>query len=160
MPTPQNPDVVPFVDYVLLPTRALIGTTQAGVPAPFNTVGVTYPLQDGAVLTNAEVKDVRDATDAYNATIASVAAAKGLALVDTKAIMTQLLNGGIRFGNYHMTASYITGGTFSLDGIHPSARGYAYIANEFLKAIGVTYGSSIPAVSPGNYQIQYPESLN
>lgn len=150
----------PFVDYILLPTRALIGTTQAGVPAPFNTVGVTYPLQDGAVLTNAEVGDIKTATDAYNTTIQNVATAKGLAFVDTKAIMTQLLNGGIRFGNYHMTASYITGGTFSLDGIHPSARGYAYIANEFLKAIGVAYGSSIPAVSPGNYQIQYPQTLN
>ncbi len=150
----------PFVDYILLPTRALIGTTQAGVPAPFNTVGVTYPLQDGAVLTNAEVADVKAATDAYNTTIQNVASAKGLALVDTKAIMTQLLNGGIRFGNYHMTASYITGGTFSLDGIHPSARGYAYIANQFLKAIGVTYGSSIPEVNPGNYQIQYPQTLN
>ena len=160
VPTPLNPNAVRFVDYVLLPTRALIGTTQAGVPPPFNTVGVTYPLQDGAVLTNAEAKDVEDATDAYNATIANVAAAKGLAFVDTKAIMTQLLNGGIRFGNHHMTASYITGGTFSLDGIHPSARGYAYIANEFLKAIGVAYGSSIPAVSPGNYQIQYPQTLN
>lgn len=150
----------PFVDYILLPTRALIGTTQAGVPAPFNTVGVTYPLQDGAVLTNAEVADIKTATDAYNATIANVASAKGLALVDTKAIMAQLLNGGIRFGNYHMTASYITGGTFSLDGIHPSARGYAYIANQFLKAIGATYGSSIPEVNPGNYQIQYPQTLN
>jgi lysophospholipase L1-like esterase len=74
--------------------------------------------------------------------------------------MAQLLNGGIRFGNYHMTASYITGGTFSLDGIHPSARGYAYIANQFLKAIEATYGSSIPEVNPGNYQIQYPQTLN
>ena len=149
-----------FVDYVLLPTRTIIGTPQAGVPAPFNTIGVTYPLQDGSVLTNAEVGEVRVATDAYNITIQNAANAKGLALVDTKAIMSQLLNGGIRFGNHHLTATYVTGGAFSLDGIHPSARGYAFIANEFLKSISATYGSSMPAINIGNYPIQYPQSLN
>lgn len=150
----------PFIDYILLPTRGLIGTTQAGAPSPFNTLGVTYPLQDGAVLTHAEVLDVENATNAYNITIKNVADAKGLAFVDTKAIMSKLLNGGIRFGNSHMTASYITGGTFSLDGIHPSARGYAYIASEFIKSISATYGSSFPAINPGNYQIQYPKNLD
>lgn len=149
-----------FVDYILLPTRTIIGTPQAGVPAPFNTIGVTYPLQDGNVLTNAEVGEVKVATDAYNATIKNVAEAKGLAMVDTKAIMAQLLNGGIRFGNYHLTATYVTGGAFSLDGVHPSARGYAFIANEFLKAIEATYGASIPEINIGNYPIQYPQTLN
>lgn len=149
-----------FVDYILLPTRTIIGTPQAGIPAPFNTVGVTYPLQDGAVLTDAEAQDVETATDAYNNTIKNAADAKGLAFVDTKAIMQQLLNGGIRFGNYHLTATYVTGGTFSLDGIHPSARGYAYLANQFLKAIGVAYGSSIPEVNIGNYNVQYGQTIN
>lgn len=149
-----------FRDFILLPTRTIIGTPQAGVPAPFNTVGVTYPLQDTAVLTNAEAGEVKVATDAYNTTIKNAADAKGLAFVDTKVLMNQLLNGGVRFGNYHMTATYVTGGAFSLDGIHPSARGYAFIANEFLKSISATYGSSIPAVNLGSYQIQYPQSLN
>lgn len=149
-----------FVDYILLPTRSIIGTPQAGVPAPFNTVGVTYPLQDGAVLTDAEAQDVETATDAYNITIKNAAETKGLAFVDTKAIMQQLLNGGIRFGNYHLTATYVTGGTFSLDGIHPSARGYAYVANQFLKAIGETYGSSIPEINIGNYNVQYGQTID
>lgn len=150
----------PFVDYILLPTRSIIGTAQAGIPAPFNTVGVTYPLQDGSVLTNDEAGKIKVATDAYNVTIESAAEAKGLALVDTKAIMNQLLNGGIRFGNYHITATYVTGGAFSLDGIHPSARGYSLIANKFLEAIAQKYGSSIPAVNMGSYPIQYPVTMN
>lgn len=149
-----------FVDYILLPTRSIIGTPQAGIPPPFNTVGVTYPLQDGAVLTDAEAQDVETATDAYNITIKNAAEAKGLAFVDTKAIMQQLLNGGIRFGNYHFTATYVTGGTFSLDGIHPSPRGYAYLANQFLKAISVAYGSSIPELNIGNYNVQYGQTIN
>lgn len=150
----------PFVDYILLPARAVIGTTQPGIPAPFNTVGVSYPLQDGSVLTNAEAGEVEVATNAYNITIQNAANAHGLALVDTKTIMNQLLNGGIRFGNYHLTAAYVTGGAFSLDGVHPSARGYALIANKFLEAINTTYGSNFKGVDLGNYQIQYPAVLN
>lgn len=150
----------PFTDYVLLPTRSIIGTPQAGYPAPFNVVGVTFPLQDGNVLTNDEAGKIKVATDAYNVTIQNAAETKGLAMVDTKVIMNQLLNGGIRFGNYHMTATYVTGGAFSLDGIHPSARGYSLIANKFLEAIAQKYGSSIPAVNMGSYPIQYPVTLN
>ncbi len=148
-----------FRDYILLPTRTIIGTTQAGVPAPFNTVGVTYPLQDGAVLTNDEASQVRVATDAYNDAIAAAAASKGLALVDTKAVMADLLAGGIRFGNYHISTQYVVGGAFSMDGVHPSARGYALIANEFLKAVNATYGSNFKGVDLADYRIQYPAIL-
>lgn len=147
-------------DFILLPTRTAIGTSQAGIPAPFNTVGVTYPLQDGAVLTDAEAAEVRVATDAYNVTITNAASAHGLALFDSKATLNQLLNGGIRFGNYQMTAAYVTGGAFSLDGIHPSARGYALIANKFLEAINATYGSNFKGADLATYQIQYPAVLN
>lgn len=147
-------------DYILLPSMTIIGTPQAGAPSPFNTIGVTYPLQDGSVLTDFEAGKVRVATDAYNITIANAAAEHGLALVDTKVILDQLVNGGIRFGNYHMTTTYVTGGTFSMDGIHPSARGYALIANKFLEAVNATYGSNFKGVDLGDYQIQYPAVLN
>ncbi|MNE21464.1 hypothetical protein D3C80_1146290 [compost metagenome] len=145
-------------DFILLTTRAIIGTTQAGVPAPFNTVGVTYPLQDNRVLTATEVAEIKVATDAYNIVIKNAATANGLAFVDTYQIMNQLLNGGIRFGNHQVTASFITGGAFSLDGVHPSARGYALIANKFMEAINTTYGANVPSVDLGNYQIQYPQN--
>ena len=147
-------------DFILLTTRALIGSTQAGVPATFSTVGVTYPLQDNRVLTATEVAEIKVATDAYNTTIKNAAEANGLAFVDTYAIMNQLLNGGVRFGNTHISASFITGGAFSLDGIHPSPRGYSYIANQFLKAIDQAYGSSIPQLNIGNYNVQYGPAIN
>lgn len=147
-------------DYILLTTRALIGTTQAGVPTTFSTIGVTYPLQDNRVLTATEVAEIKAATDAYNIVIKNAANENNLALVDTYAIMNQLLNGGVRFGNYQLTASFITGGAFSLDGVHPSARGYALIANKFLEAINLKYGSTIRSIDIGNYQIQYPVNLD
>ncbi|RRJ93935.1 SGNH/GDSL hydrolase family protein [Flavobacterium macacae] len=149
-----------FTDFVLLTSRAVIGTPQAGVPAPFNTVGVTYPMEDKRILTGTEVAEIKVATDAYNVTIKNAADANGLALVDTYGIMNQLLNGGVRYGNIHISASFITGGAFSLDGIHPSPRGYAYIANKFLEAIEEAYGSSIPELNIGNYTVQYGQTIN
>lgn len=144
-------------DLILLTARNFIGTTVGGNPAAVN--GLSVPLADNWVLSKDEVAEVKTATDAYNASIASLANAKGLALMDANALMSQLYNGGVRFGNYHMTASFVVGGAFSLDGVHPSSRGYAYIANKFLEAINAKYGSNFKGVDIGNYQIQYPAQL-
>lgn len=147
-------------DYILLTTRGAIGTTQAGVPAPFNTVGVTYPLADNLALTAAEALEIKTATDAFNTSIKSLAEAKGLAFVDANATLQQIFTSGYRFGNYQMTAAFVTGGTFSLDGVHPGARGYALIANKFIEAINATYHSNFRGVNLDDYPIQYPQVLN
>lgn len=146
-------------DYILLSTRTIIGTTQAGIPAPFNNVGVTYPLQDSAVLTATENSEIVTATDAYNAAIESLATSKGLAFVDAKAALSQVANGGISNSGYTVNSTYVTGGAFSLDGIHPSSRGYALIANKFLESINLKYGSNLKGVSFANYAILYPAML-
>jgi lysophospholipase L1-like esterase len=118
--------------------------------------GVSVPLADNWVLSKEEIAEVKAATDAYNITIQGVATAKGLAFVDTKTVMNQLISGGITANGYTLTSSYVTGGAFSLDGVHPSPRGYALIANKFLEAINATYGSNLKAVNLGNYRILYP----
>ena len=145
-------------DLLILPSRTFIGTVVGGNPAAIN--GVSVPLADNWVLSKDEVAEVKTAVDAYNETIRSLAEAKGLAFVDANAILSQVYNGGIRFGNYHLSASYVTGGAFSLDGVHPSARGYALIANKFMEAINAKYGSTFRPVDLGKYQIQYPAVLN
>ena len=152
-----------FEDYVLLTTRGILtppNNIQAGVPSPFNVQGISYPLQDGRVLTNAEVTELKTATDAYNATIKGLAEAKGLAFVDANSILNKVYKTGIRFGNFQLTSTYVTGGAFSLDGIHPSSRGYAFIANEFMKAINTTYGSTFRPVDLSLYPIQFPATIN
>ena len=146
-------------DYILLTARGIIGTTTALAPAPFNTVGVSYPMQDNAVLTADETAQVKTATDAYNAAIQSLASAKGLAFVDANATLNQVANGGITANNFTVTSAFVTGGAFSLDGVHPSPRGYALIANKFLEAINATYGSNFKGVNIGEYRILYPASL-
>jgi hypothetical protein len=146
-------------DFVLLTARGIIGTSNASAPAPFNVFGISFPLSDANVLIPSEIAEIKIATDAYNTTIKSFADAKGLAFVDAKAIMDQLSTTGITANGYKTTANYVTGGAFSLDGIHPSPRGYALIANKFIEAINSKYGSNLKGVDLSNYRIMFPPSL-
>jgi lysophospholipase L1-like esterase len=107
-------------------------------------------------LSKEEVQEVRVATDAYNASIEAIANAKGLAFVNANALQSQIAQGGIVANNYTVTSAYVTGGGFSLDGVHPSPRGYALIANAFFSAINETYGSNFKGVNIGLYRILYP----
>lgn len=145
-------------DLVLLSTKAVIAAS-TGYPAPLDKFGVTFPLLDKHILIPSEIEAVKVATDAYNVTIASIAEAKGLAFVDTKSAMAQLALTGVRFGNFQMTASYATGGAFSLDGVHPTPRGYAFIANLFIDAINVKYGATLRKVDLAQYQTLFPEGI-
>jgi hypothetical protein len=147
------------IDYILLTAQSVIGTTQSGAPSPFNTVGVSYPMQDSTTLTYAETAEVVTATDAYNTTIQSLATSKGLAFVNANAIMAQVAKSGLTYNGFTMTSTYVTGNSFSLDGIHPSPKGYALIANKFIEAINATYGSNLKGPDLGGYRILFPASL-
>lgn len=144
-------------DLVVLSARTFIGTTVGGDATKVN--GLSVPLADNWVLTKDEVAEVKKATDAYNVAIQAIATEKGLAFVDTRAVLTQLSSGGIRFGNFVMSSNYVTGGAFSLDGVHPSGRGYGLIANIFIDAINAKYGSTLRHVDLALYPIQYPATL-
>ena len=146
-------------DYILLTAGATIGATQPGYPATNSTIGVTFPMEDKSTLTASEVALVKAATDAYNAKIKAVATAKGLAFVDTNALMTQIANGGVSANGFTVTSAFITGGGFSTDGVHPSPRGNALIANKFIEAINATYGSNLKGVSLADYRILFPKTL-
>lgn len=131
-------------DYILLTASAVL-TPQAGG-------GTSVPLEDKLVLTEAEAAKVITATASYNATIKSLAESKGLAFVDMNAKMTELNSkSGISWNGVKYTATFVTGGTFSLDGVHLTGRGYAIVANEFIKSINAKYKSTLPQVDPNKY---------
>jgi hypothetical protein len=156
-------------DYILLTAAGLISPTpvgnniQPGIPAgltpTFAVRGVTYPLQDASVLTADESAQVKVATDAYNVTIAALATANDLAFVDANAKMQQLANGGVQSNGFNLTSALVFGNAFSLDGVHPTSRGYAFLANEFVKAINSKYGSNLPLVNIGNYNNLFSAQL-
>lgn len=120
-----------------------------------SVVGLTYPA-DAWVLSQDEVAQATATTNAINNIIAQLASNYQLALVDMNRKMTTL-QGGIQFNGVDYNASFITGGAFSLDGVHLNSRGYAMISNYFIDAINAKYGSTLRQVNANNYPgIQFP----
>ncbi|WP_026978508.1 lipase [Flavobacterium tegetincola] len=158
-------------DLFVLPASSIIGQLNSqyfaalvaqGVPqataGQLAVNGVTYPMQDKWVLLPSEQAELATATALFNGIIKAAADAKGLAFVDANAILINVAN-GVSFDNYSLNASFVSGGAFSLDGVHLTARGNAYIANQFLKAINATYGSTFRMYKAVDYQISYPATL-
>lgn len=139
-------------DFILLTTRSVIGTTAPGAPASISAYGISFPLETRHVLTKTEATSVKTAVDAYNAAIAQLANSYGIALVDANTKMNELSStSGIQYNGVKYTASFVTGGSFSLDGVHPTGRGYAIIANAFIDAINSKYQSTLPHVDVNKY---------
>lgn len=108
-------------------------------------------IDDEDALDASEQTAIATAQASYNATIQALAQANGLAFVDSRAILNQLADTGISFDAGTLTSTFATGGAFSLDGVHPTPRGYAYLANQAIEAINSTYGSTVPKVNIGSY---------
>lgn len=148
-------------DYPVLPSASFIGTLVNNDPTLIN--GVTVPLEDQWVLTSDEVGEVTVATNAYNATIASAAAQNGVPMIDANALLQQIFDTGIPFDEFDLNGSLVFGGAFSLDGVHPTARGYAFIANQVLLAIDENYGSNFAEAGElfkaRDFTTIYPEIL-
>lgn len=147
-------------DLLPLTTSSVIGTAPSSpfAVAPFNKYGVTFPLDDKHVLTSTEKDEVLAATATFNGVIKAAATVKGLAFVDANAKMLELAkSSGIQFDGVKYTATFVTGGTFSLDGVHLTGRGYALIANEFIKSINAKYHSTLPLVNVNSYSgVEFP----
>ena len=137
-------------DLLVLTSSSIIGTL-ANPEDPTSVIGVGVPLEDQFVLTATEIQAVNNAQISYNETISGLAAANGLALYDAASDLSQLASGGIAFDGGVVTSAFVSGGGFSLDGVHPTPRGYAITANGILEAIEDTYGAELPRVNPGDY---------
>ncbi|MPT30531.1 MAG: G-D-S-L family lipolytic protein [Chryseobacterium sp.] len=148
-------------DLIPLTTRGKIGSAQTlppGVPASLGARGIAYPFADKYVLTSKEATDINTAIAAYNVIIKKAADDNGFAFVDANAKMVELNSAsGIQWDGVRYNAKFVTGGAFSLDGVHLTGRGYAIIANEFLKAINTKYKSNLPMISPNSYSgVKFP----
>lgn len=146
-------------DKIVLPAIGLIGTAVGGNPTQIN--GVSVPLADNIVLSSNEIAEVRARVIEYNATIETLTAQQGWALYDAYGILNQAVVQGVAFDDYVMTTDLVTGGFFSLDGIHTTARGSALIANGMMEAIDAHYGSNLSdaAVKAGDYPTNYSPDL-
>lgn len=112
--------------------------------------GSIKPIPKKYVLDETEVGYVRAATNTFNEIIRSAALRKGLGYVDAYSYMGTLQS-GIRFNGVTLTPTFVSGGAFSLDGVHLTPKGYALMANEIIRVINSTYKSSVPQVDINNY---------
>lgn len=120
--------------------KANKGKTQA------NPLGHTY------VLDKDEIIIVQNRTNEINNAIRVLASSYGYALADMNRFMKTLTNTGLVYDGVEFTAKYIEGGVFSLDGVHPNGRGYAVIANEFIRVINEFYDANLQPVVVSNYR--------
>lgn len=135
-------------DFILLPAQQGLLT-----PANFaNGLGFVnpttfqpQPFPDWAVLDESEVNLVRNSTNAFNAKIRSAAQAKGLAVVEADALFNEIIRTG-RIDGVAVSTAFVSGGLFSLDGVHLTPKGYAIVANQFIKAINANYGVKVPLI--------------
>ncbi|MCP4980501.1 MAG: G-D-S-L family lipolytic protein [Gammaproteobacteria bacterium] len=135
-------------DFIVLPTSSKLGEDAGGGLL----WGISAPLVDADVLLDSEIDVVNTARLAYNVTIKAAADADpNLLLFDASALLEELNTTGILYGSGGISSTFAQGGGFSLDGVHPTARGYAVIANEIFKLIEDGFGASIPPVDPSDY---------
>lgn len=127
---------------VLLPALQLLG-------AGYGTLEKPLPAQ--YFLSLDELNDISLAITGYNEVIAEAAAEHNLALVDMHGMMERLKTGMVVDGNNY-SSTFISGQVLSLDGIHATPRGYAIIANEFIRAINAKYQAAIPLVNVNDYR--------
>src|ERR1035437_2312025 len=127
---------------------------------PFGLVPYN-PFPDQFVLDPTEIQTAATAVQAFNATIGNVASAKRFGLVDIHSIFNNIflqsvMHGGLTYTGVEFSAFFITGGLFSLDGVHPTNQGQGLIADEFLKVINTKFGASYPLINLATI----PGSLN
>lgn len=149
-------------DLLVLPSASFIGTL--AVPGnPLTVNGVAVPLADKWVLTPQEQAEIKTAIDGYNAIIKAAATSKGLAFFDANLYMRQLATTGLTDGKFTVSSRLVTGGVFSLDGIHPNPRGFALLSNLMMKTLDATYGSNFQAsgnlLNIGNYPTNFSPTL-
>jgi hypothetical protein len=105
------------------------------------------PWPDALVLDASEQTTAQAAVLAFNSTITTKAASASAAVVDVYAIFNDIKANG-RFANgLEFHTDYVTGGLFSLDGVHPSNQGAAIIANEFIAVMNSSFGIHVAPIN-------------
>lgn len=138
-----------YVGKIGQPTGQWYKDNNVNVPAGVDTTkmfGLDYrnPIPDALILDSVEIAMAGAALTSYNQTISTVAAAKGAALVDVNSIFNSIKKNGLKIGGEVFTTEYVSGGLFSLDGIHPSSKGAGIVANEFIKVMNAKFGMNVP----------------
>ncbi len=117
---------------------------------------VGNPIPNALILDASEIETAAQSIAAFNSIIsASVNKYPSqFALVDVNSLLNAIrasdASGGMEFGGIKFSTTFVVGGLFSLDGIHPTAQGNAIIANEFIKVINDKFNANYKFVDIAN----------
>ena len=148
--TKSGPRTATDNDLFVLPfsTSGLLGVPNtAQIPYGFHPLN---PIEDKYVLDANEVTEVKTRVAEYNQIIKSIANENGLAIADVHPFFNKIKN-GYNYNGIGISAAFITGNAFSLDGIHLTPMGNAIVANLFIEAINNKYGTKLEKVDPAKY---------
>lgn len=131
-------------------TTSAKGAMSQGYGIPADVLhGNGEPIPDDMILDVSEIEISRQAVEAYNTIIDSVCANRKIPVVNMHAFYQQLKT-GIYVAGMEINDDFISGGFYSLDGIHPSDLGNGLIANEWLEVINAKVPVSVPLVNLNN----------
>lgn len=109
------------------------------------------PWPNALALDAGEQAIVATSVAEFNQSIDSLASNRGIGVADFRGLWNTIRQSGIYASGYGtFSAAYITGGTFSYDGVHSSSRGNVIIANEWIRVINQRFGAQIPPVPYGD----------
>jgi len=118
--------------------------------------GSVKPIPREYVLTTDELQNMRNAVTRYNDHIRQLCQLRGLAYVDMHSFF-KTLSSGMAYNGIDYSTDYISGGAFSLDGVHMNARGNALVANFVINTINNYYRSTVPLTDANKYPgVKFP----
>ena len=110
------------------------------------------PWPSTLLLDDVEQAAVQARTAAFNDVLRAKAVSKNLPVFDAYTFFNEVAARGAVTNGVVNTTAYVSGNLFSLDGVHPTARGYALITNELLRIINQRYNATLPFVDPAMYR--------
>lgn len=154
-----NAEVMRQADFPTLRAQSYFAQVEAGeVLPPIDANGDGTPeasIPDNLVLDgprggtpgSSELEQASQAVAQYNASIENAAATFGFGLVDINGVFKTVIqnfqaNGG-GYDTGDLVLQPVPGSLFSFDGIHPGNQGSAVIANETIRVMNETFGSSV-----------------
>ncbi|HEX6981151.1 MAG TPA: SGNH/GDSL hydrolase family protein [Balneolaceae bacterium] len=155
-------------DFPILSASTYFAQLEAGQVQPPVQPSTAIPDElildgpDAGLLGSSELEQAAGAVLQYNTTIEIVASSFGFALVDINEtfndIFTEFQSSGGENGyqTNGLNLRPVPGELFSFDGVHPSNRGSAILANETIQVMNNSFGSNIPLIDVAKIPQGFP----
>ncbi len=133
-------------DKILMEAILNVGKLNAGNQR--KGFSMAFPLTNEEVLDKDEISIVASRLSDFNGILKLETQKRGIVLADLNNLYAQVKSKTYTVNGVKFDDSLFTGGFFSLDGINPTPRGSAVIANEIIKVINENYKNSLKTAIP------------